>query len=160
MKTFPSLLILLLLLLPACAQVASKSVEESARVEVLATMDRLSAATAPGGTGVDAYAAILANGFSRWTIGSKKLIHKQEWIDGMRGWYDDGWRVSDRKQQLAEIYLAGEMAFTRRVVEETYLGPNGDRSTSKAGLAETWVHSDAGWLLWRVNITVLQDENE
>ena len=43
----------------------------------------------------------------------------------------------------------------RRIVEETYLGPGGECTASKAGLAETWVRGERVWLLLRVNVDVL-----
>jgi len=122
---------------------------------VLASMQRLSAATAPDGTGADAYGAVLADDFSRWTTGSSVINEKQPWVEGVREWFDQGWRVTDRDQEVLEVSVKGDLAFTRRIVEETYLGPNGDTSVSKAALAEAWVRVDGVWLLSRVNVDVM-----
>lgn len=128
-----------------------------AQQQVLAAIARLSAATAPDGGGADAYAAVLADDFSRWTVGSDKLQTKQSWVDGMREWFDIGWRVTDREQTVLEITVDDRFAFTRRIVAETYTGPRGDITNSKAALAETWVRGDGGeWLLLRVNISVME----
>ena len=159
MKTIFTLTTLALTLLAACTQVAAIGDELTATDRILGAMNRLSEATAPDGSGVEAYAEVLATDFSRWTVGSSKMSNKSEWLDGVREWYDDGWRVSDRQQEIQEIRITGDMAFTRRTVKETYLGPNGDQSTSKAGLAETWVRNDSHWLLWRVNVSVLKNDN-
>jgi len=125
--------------------------------EVLSSIERLSAATAPGGSGADGYAVILAEGYSRWTTGSKHINGKQDWVDDMRAWFDDGWRVTDREQLVLEVSVKGEFAYTRRIVEETYLGPEGESMVSKSALAETWVRGEDIWLLFRLNLDVLSD---
>lgn len=123
--------------------------------QVLASMQRLSAATAPDGTGADAYGAVLVDDFSRWTTGSSVINEKQPWVEGVREWFDEGWRVTDRDQEVLEVSVKGDFASTRRIVEETYLGPNGETSVSKAALAEAWVRVDGVWLLSRVNVDVM-----
>ena len=100
----------------------------------------------------------MAENFSRWTTGSKVINHKSEWIEGVRSWFDDGWRVVDRNQTVLEITIKGDNAFTRRIVEETYRGPDEEISISKAGLAETWIRSDSNWLLLRVSADVLDSQ--
>lgn len=125
--------------------------------QVLDTIERLSATTAPAGDGADAYGAILADGFSRWTIGSKLVNDKMAWVEGVREWFDDGWRVSDREVRMVEVHVSGDVAFTRRVVKETYLGPDGDSSVSAAALAEVWVREDNSWLLSRVDVHPMDD---
>lgn len=122
---------------------------------VLTAIERLSEATAPGGSGADGYSAVLSDQFSRWTTGSSKVTGKQEWVDGIGEWFEDGWRVTDRDQIVLEISVFGEFAFSRRIVEETYLGPNGDSTKSRAALAETWLRGESGWLLLRANVDVL-----
>jgi hypothetical protein len=64
----------------------------------------------------------------------------------------------DREQDVVEILVIGEYAFTRRVVEETYQKSGGDSSVSKAGLAETWIRGDSVWLLLRVNADILSSQ--
>ncbi len=64
---------------------------------VLETIRQLSETTAPGGGGAVAYARFLSDDYSRWTIGSTKTYNKEEWVDGVREWFTEGWRVSDRK---------------------------------------------------------------
>ena len=121
--------------------------------EILDAIARLSAATAPGGGGADDYAAMLTEDFSRWTIGSDVLTGKQEWVDGIRAWYDDGWRVSDRQAEVLEITVEGPAAFTRRIVSETYTGPDGETSPpARAALAEVWRRDGEGWKLQRVTV--------
>ncbi|MEJ2548517.1 MAG: DUF4440 domain-containing protein [Gemmatimonadota bacterium] len=126
--------------------------------EILDAIARLSAATAPGGGGADDYAARLTDDFSRWTIGSDSVIGKQAWVDGIRGWFDDGWRVSDRQSEVLEITVEGSTAFSRRIVSETYVGPDGDSSPpARAALAEVWRRDGEGWRLQRVTVHPIQD---
>ena len=120
--------------------------------KILKTMEHFSATTAPDGAGADAYGSFLAEDFSRWTIGSKTLSDKQKWVEGVRAWFDDGWRVSKRETKNMDIRVDGNFAFTRRVVTETYLGPTGETSSSKAALAEVWIYREAKWLLYRVDV--------
>jgi hypothetical protein len=79
-------------------------------------------------------------------------------VAGVRGWFDDGWRVVERVQEIVEITVVGEYAFCRRIVEESYLGPDGENSVSKAALAETWIRGEGAWLLLRVNADLIGDQ--
>lgn len=120
--------------------------------EVLETMNKLSESTTIDGNGADAYGSLLSDDFSRWIIGSDITNNKKKWVEGVREWFDDGWRVSDRAQDNLEILILKDVAHTRRIVTETYLGPNGDSSVSKAALAEIWLYKEGRWLLYRVNV--------
>ena len=120
--------------------------------EIVETIEGFSKTTAPGGNGADAYGSFLADDFSRWTIGSAITNDKIKWVEGIREWFDDGWRVSDRKQQILEILIMNDFAHTRRIVTETYLGPNGDSTSSTAALVEIWIYIKGNWLLYRVNV--------
>ena len=124
---------------------------------VLAAIEQLSSATAPDGAGADAYGASLTDDFSRWTVGSSVTNDKQNWVDGIRGWFKDGWRVSDRQTRDLEILVRDDYAFVRRVVEETYVGPEGEQTVSSAALAEVWVRGDDGWRLFLVNVHPMDD---
>jgi len=139
------------------SQVLADEVWTTEQLEVLESIDQLSAATGPGGGGADSYSAVLAEGFSRWTTGSDLINGKNAWVEGVRDWFDDGWRVADRDQTIVQIAINGDHAFVRRVVRETYVGPTGERTFSEAGLAETWVRSDGGWLLFWVNADVMEN---
>jgi ketosteroid isomerase-like protein len=126
--------------------------------EILDAIAKLSAATAPGGGGADDYAAMLTEDFSRWTIGSDVLTGKQDWVEGIRAWYDDGWRVSDRQAEVLEITVEGGTAFSRRIVSETYTGPDGETSPpTGAALAEVWRRDGEGWRLQRVTVHPIQE---
>ena len=125
--------------------------------QVINAIGRLSASTAPDGGGADAYGEMLTDDFSRWTVGSSQINYKKEWVEGIREWFDEGWRVSDRKVDFLEITIQNNLAFTRRNVEETYLGPDGDTSVSKAAVAETWIKTKEDWLLLRVNVHPILD---
>jgi hypothetical protein len=120
--------------------------------ELIEAIEKLSAATAPSGAGADAYGANLSEEFNRWTIGSAVFNDKNTWVEGVREWFDDGWRVSDRNTRDQQILVRDDYAFIRRIVEETYLGPDNESSVSTAALAEVWVRSDHGWLLLYVNV--------
>ncbi len=124
----------------------------SEQKQIIETMNLLSETTAPDGKGADAYGSYLSDDFSRWTIGSPITNNKKKWVDGVKEWFDDGWRVSERKQQNLEILIMNGIAHTRRIVIETYLGPKGDTSESKAALAEIWIKKNNKWLLYRVNV--------
>ncbi len=145
----------LILLISVPSPVRGQDAWTDEQRRVLASIERLSAATAPNGGGADAYAEVLADEFSRWTTGSDKLTGKDEWVAGIEEWFSDGWRVSNRDQTVVEIAINGDTAHTRRIVTETYLGPDGETSTSRAALAETWIEAEGGWLLSRVNVDVL-----
>lgn len=123
---------------------------------VLESIERLSATTALSGAGADEYAAILADDFSRWTTGSSLINGKGEWVEGVRSWFDAGWRVAGRKEKIIQINVIGDRALVRRIVEETYHGPDGDRTNSRAALAESWVRVEGAWLLSWVNADVLE----
>jgi len=126
--------------------------------QILDAIAKLSASTAPGGGGADDYAAMLTNDFSRWTIGSDVLSGKQEWVDGIRAWFDDGWRVSDREAEVLEITMEGGTAYSRRIVTETYTGPDGETTpAAKAALAEVWRRDGEGWRLQRVTVHPLEE---
>ena len=158
MKKLLYLFAYLLLSLWPLADAQSQNSWSPEQSEVLAAMHLLSTSTAPDGDGADKYAAVLAENFSRWTTGSSLINHKKEWVEGVRDWFDDGWRVIDRHQVILEITIRADEAFTRRIVEETYIGPDGEKTISKAGLAETWIRSEGGWLLLRVNVDVLDSQ--
>ena len=126
--------------------------------EILDAIARLSASTAPGGGGADDYAAMLTEDFSRWTIGSDVMNGKQEWVEGVRGWFDDGWRVSDRQAEVLEITVEGPTAYSRRIVTETFAGPDGEATPpAPAALAEVWRRDGEGWRLQRVTVHPLAE---
>lgn len=126
--------------------------------EVLTAIAKLSASTAPGGGGADDYAAMLTDDFSRWTIGSDVLSGKQAWVDGVREWFDDGWRVTGREAEVLEITVEGPTAYARRIVTESYTGPDGESSPpAKAALAEVWSHDGEGWRLQRVTVHPIEE---
>ena len=158
MKKLSLLLVFSSLSLLPYSRVQSEESWSPEQSEILMSMQRLSATTASNGTGADAYGEVLAEDFSRWTTGSTVINHKEEWVEGVRSWFDDGWRVIDRNQTVLEITIKGGNAFTRRIVEETYRGPDEEISISKAGLAETWIRSDNIWLLSRVSADVLDSQ--
>lgn len=126
--------------------------------EILAAINGLSGTTSTNGKGADAYGDFLSEDFSRWTIGSSITNDKHHWVEGIREWFDDGWRVSDRKQEIMEIVISNEYAHVRRNVTETYIDPNGDTSTSKAALAEIWNYENNRWILFRVNVYPILDD--
>lgn len=118
----------------------------------------LSEKTAPNGKGADAYRNHLSDGFIRWTIGSPKTNGKKNWIEGEKEWFYDGWRVSNRDQENLEILIMGNYAHVRRIMVETYLGPKGETSKSKAALVEIWIKANDQWLLYRVNVLPMDNK--
>ncbi|MCG8435137.1 MAG: nuclear transport factor 2 family protein [Gammaproteobacteria bacterium] len=147
--------LLLLILMPFTATAAEWNTTQR---EIIAAIQALSAATAPDGKGADEYATVLAKDFTRWTLGADSVSGRESWVEGMREWFDDGWRVTDRKQTYLEIAPKGDFATVRRIVSETYLGPDGEVITSKAAVAETWIREDGNWKLLRANLSVMNDE--
>lgn len=119
---------------------------------VMESISEFSDTTAPGGDGADVYGEFLTSDFSRWTIGTTQISTKSAWVEGVRDWFDDGWRVSDRDSEFIEITVDGDQAFVRRLVEETYSGPGDVSSGSKAALDELWVRGQYGWLLRRAAV--------
>ena len=146
----PSLLLGLILCLTSVANAQDSWTDE--QQTVIAAVEQLSESTAPDGAGADAYGVMLADDFSRWTVGSQETQYKDSWIEGIREWFDDGWRVSKRESQFLQIDIRDRFAFTRRNVTEHYLGPDGETSSSNAALAEVWIQSDNGWLLQYVSV--------
>jgi ketosteroid isomerase-like protein len=121
--------------------------------EILRAIDKLSASTTAGGGGADDYAAMLTDDFTRWTIGSETVEGKEGWVDRVREWFDQGWRVSDRRADVLEISVEGVAAYSRRIVAETYVGPDGESMpASTAALAEVWRLDGEGWRLQRVTV--------
>lgn len=156
MQRFTFFLVMTLVLLFSTPMAIAQGPWSEDQRAVLATMDRLSDTTAPDGLGTAAYAAILHEDFSRWTTGSSLINGKKKWVEGMGEWFGDGWRVVDRNQVVVDVTMARFLAFTRRIVEETYLGPDGETSTSKSALVETWVLENDVWYLLRVNVDVIE----
>ena len=126
--------------------------------EILDAIAKLSASTAPGGGGADDYAAMLTEDFSRWTIGRNVVTSKQDWVDGIRTWYEDGWRVSDRQAEVLEITVEGATAYSRRIVTETYTAADGETTApTRAALAEVWSRGGEGWRLRRVTAHAVEE---
>jgi hypothetical protein len=123
---------------------------------IIDALERLGAATRPDGGGPDAYAEVLAPEYTRWTMGEGPINDRDQWIAGVRGWWENGWRVVDSNAEYLEVTVHGDFATTRRIVEETYHGPSGEESHSRTALAETWVRRDGTWLLLRVNAHPLE----
>ena len=73
-------------------------------------------------SGADGYAEFLSDDFSQWTIGSTKINYKDEWVEGVKEWFDDAWCVSERKVKYCDILVSDHFAFTCRIVDETYSG--------------------------------------
>lgn len=121
--------------------------------EILSAIETLSAATRPGGGGADAYGAVLAEEFARWTMGSDVINEKTAWVAGIAEWYEQGWRVVGRQSDVLQITVLDAIAFSRRIVAESLEGPGGERSESLTALTEVWVRRDGAWLLWRVDLT-------
>lgn len=125
---------------------------------ILEAIDRLSAATAPDGGGPEAYREVLSADFSRWTLGGSTLNDRESWVEGMRDWWQDGWRVAGREPEVLEISVREDLAFVRRIVAETYSGPENQTTHSKAALAEVWRRDGEEWKLSRVDIYPLPTE--
>ena len=152
MNTLRSFFILLIYLGLSFSDLSAQKLWKEDQHEILKALDKLSATTAPGGYGADEYATCLSADFSRWTIGSNEISNKKNWVQGIREWFDQGWRVVDRKSEIKEIKVETEFAFSRRIVREYYKGPNGEKSNSKAALIETWRKENDHWLLYRVEV--------
>jgi ketosteroid isomerase-like protein len=138
------------------AMVAGES-ENAASQGILDAIAELSEATAPGGGGADAYAALLADDFSRRSLTSEQVQGRQAFIDGIRQWLDEGWRVVSRESQMIDSTVVGDTAYTHRIVTETFTGPNGEQSgPSTFALEETWERIAGRWLLHRATVYPVQ----
>lgn len=126
--------------------------------EIINVIHKFSESTSENGEGANAYAAFLSEDFSRWTIGSEIINDKAIWVEGIKEWFDEGWRVSDRNQKFIEINIADGLGHVRRIVTETYLGPDGSTSSSKAALVETWKKENEQWLLYRTNVHPIKEK--
>ena len=125
---------------------------------VMESISEFSDTTAPGGDGADVYGEFLTSDFSRWTIGTTQISTKSAWVEGVRDWFDDGWRVTGREPQVLEITVEGPTAYARRIATENYTGPDGKSSPpAKAALAEVWSHDGEGWRLQRVTVHPVQE---
>jgi len=122
------------------------------KTELLKAMEEFSATTSINGKGAESYGSFLSNEFSRWTLGDSTMTNKKEIVVSVHGWFQEGWRVIDRKFENIEILVKDNYAFTRRIAHETYEGPSGDNSFSTASLTEIWQKKDGKWLLLRVNV--------
>lgn len=156
MKIFVAFLLSFIVLKGAYAQ-TDWNTEQLALIE---RMKELSASMRIDGGGGEAYAAVLSEGFTRWTVGSTTINKREGWIDGITEWFDAGWRVIDGSLEVLEIDIHGEIATTRRVVRETFKSQEGDTTTYESGVVETWVNSDGKWMLLRASVTPRLVENE
>ena len=58
-----------------------------------------------------------------------------------------------REAEVLEITVEGPTAFSRRIVTESYTGPDGETTpAAKAALAEVWRRDGEGWRLQRVTV--------
>jgi ketosteroid isomerase-like protein len=138
-------------------QTATKASESEAHRGILAAIAQLSEATSPGGGGADAYGEILAEDFNRWTLSHEQVQGRQAYIDGIRQWLDEGWRVASRESQIIDSTVVGDTAYTHRIVTETFNGPKGEQSgPATFALEETWVRIEGRWLLHRATVYPVQ----
>lgn len=150
----------ILLALALVLTIAGDAMAENWSAEQQAIIDaigRLGAATRPDGGGPDAYAAVLAPGYTRWTLGRDSVEDRERFIESMRGWWTEGWRVVSSKADYIEIAIHGDFATVRRIVTESYRGPQGEETASRTALSEVWVRSGDGWLALRVDTRTLDD---
>lgn len=148
-------LFLLIILISLSPKTYSQPEWSGKAKELIETIEKFSETTSPSGQGADAYSEFLHIDFSRWTMGSSLENDKENWVEGVREWFDDGWRVSERHQETIEMLIEKKYAHVRRIVTETYKGPKGDTSKSKAALAEIWIKHRGKWMLFRVNVQPL-----
>lgn len=157
MSRIAFMLVSVLCLLTISLAANAENTSDAVPTELREAMSDFSSSTLVGGKGPEVYAMYLAEDYSRWTLGNDTVIAKTQWVAGVRGWYDDGWRVMERKREDMEFTLLEDLAFARSIVQETYVGPEGDETVSTAALAEVWVKRDGRWLLFRVDATVINN---
>ncbi|HNR76165.1 MAG TPA: DUF4440 domain-containing protein [Parvularculaceae bacterium] len=120
---------------------------------VIAQMTALSQSTREGGGGADAYAAMLAPGFTRWTVGGNVINGRDAWIEGVADWLNEGGLVLGGTNDVLEITIEDDFAATRRIVVERMKNPDGSVATYRTGVAEIWRRDENGaWLLWRASV--------
>lgn len=120
--------------------------------QIVVAMQQLADASDYKSVNTEAYANMLCDDFSRWTIGSQAINDKAGWVEGVSTWISRGWSVAARTAEILDIEVNGEFAFSRRIVTEAYIGPNQQSAMSTSALAETWHKDSSGWKLHRLAV--------
>jgi hypothetical protein len=123
---------------------------------IKAVMKRIAQSTSSDGLGADEYGKYLHAEFTRWSMKDSEEINKTDFIESVREWFDEGWRVPTREAQIVSFKVIGDMAFSRRIVTETYSGPDGESGSSKSALSETWKKENNNWLLFSVEVVPIK----
>lgn len=129
---------------------------DSEQKAIISQMKALSSSMYKGGKGGNAYAAILAPDYTRWTSGSDLINDRANWLKGINDWFDSGWRIADSQNNILEIKIQGNLAFVRRVATETYSGPKGESQVFQSGVVEVWTKKNNTWLLLQASISPKQ----
>jgi hypothetical protein len=132
---------------------ATESAVITEKEQLKSRMYQLSNTMKKGGSGGQGYAELLMPNFTRWTVGSEIINNKSKWVKGINDWFDSGWRVSESHNDILEIRIFTNLAFTRRIVTETYLGPNNEKNIYRTGVVETWLKEQGNWFLLNASVT-------
>ena len=87
------------------ALILAFSTQNDETERVMEAIAILSESTETDGGGPEVYAGMLCPGFSRWTLGSVQISDRDSWLNGVRGWWEDGWRVSERETEWIQVTL-------------------------------------------------------
>ena len=146
-------LCLVLTLLSMLAAQDSKIDQVAAEAALELRMAQLSQALDVEGAGGAAYGEVLAEDYTRWTVGKGKINAKTPWVKGIADWFDSGWRVVESTNQILEVTLTKEHAHVRRIVTEAYAGPDGEDESYRTGVVEQWVRKEGQWYLRRASVS-------
>ncbi len=104
------------------------------------------------GDELDRYSEMLDDRYSRWVIGELTVSKKDEWLEQLNEWFNDGWKIASRERQLVEVEIEEQFGYIRRIVEENYIGPDELPSSSISALDEIWTNDEGEWKLYRVTV--------
>lgn len=142
--------VFLLTVLLSSALMASEL--KSDEQQIMARLSELSASMKKNGQGAKAYAQVLDDNYSRWTMGSQKINDKAAWLEGIEDWFESGWRVEKSDNKILSLAFAHNRAFVRRIATEYYLGPKGEKEAYRTGIAEVWLKRGNNWYLQQVQV--------
>ena len=129
----------------SCVSAAEPAPTEA---DLRAAMAAYTGALASGGGGVEAYAGLMSDDYSRWRIGGG-LQTKDELIATIVPWYAQGNRVGESDFQIVSFDMEGDHAFVRENVVQTYVDPDGNVTTFTGHIATVWRATPEGWRLIR-----------
>jgi len=147
MTTIRSPIALLALFLAGCV-----STPRDAAPDIFSAMEDLTSTLRVDGGGPDAFEAMLSEDFLRLSVMSGELMNREEFMEGIREWWDGGGRISDSQKEVLEVSSHGEFWLTRSRMRENYL-PSG---ASYSAVTQLWAKENGRWVVRRTDVTVIE----